>query len=448
LPNGVFDGLGEGAILTDGDNEFEITYEGGDGNDVVLTYVVSNQPPSIDDQSFEVDENQTPVGTVVATDPDLPDDTLTYSIGGGPDGHLFTIDSATGAMSFLAAADFEMPLDANQDNLYELEVTVADGDAASDTASVTVSVLNLASISGDVFVDVNENGLREVHEPGIDGVVIELLDASGNLVTTTTTSDGGFYLFDDLEPGTYQLHEVQPTGVDDGAEILGSLGGTIPADDTMQLQLTLDRIDAADYIFAELGQNVTNGDTATIGFWQNKHGQDLIALGGPDVAAWLTANFGNVFGDVFSDDIGTDDGAEVAAFFRDQLFRHKSSKSAGPAKVDAQFMAVALASYFTSNNLAGGMGAGFGFNVTDTGIGTKIVNVADNGAAFDVADDTDLTIMQLLLATNSMTDLPDGISGFAHIYDRNGDGEIDSAEALLRTLANDVYSAINEQGDI
>ena len=42
--------------------------------------IISNQPPSIDDQYFEVEENQTAVGTVVATDPDLPDDTLTYSI--------------------------------------------------------------------------------------------------------------------------------------------------------------------------------------------------------------------------------------------------------------------------------------------------------------------------------------------------------------------------------
>ena len=32
--------------------------------------------------------------------------------------------------------------------------------------------------------------------------------------------------------------------------------------------------------------------------------------------------------------------------------------------------------------------------------------------------------------------------------DKGGDGEIDDREQLLRTLANDVYSAINEQGHI
>ena len=92
--------------------------------------------------------------------------------------------------------------------------------------------------------------------------------------------------------------------------------------------------------------------------------------------------------------------------------------------------------------------------MTDTGIGTKIVNVGASGAAFAVADATDLTIMQLLLATNDLTDmpifeLPEGNQlGFAHIYDTNGDGVIDSAEAALRAMANDVYSAINEQGGI
>ena len=111
-------------------------------------------------------------------------------------------------------------------------------------------------------------------------------------------------------------------------------------------------------------------------------------------------------------------------------------------------MAVALATYFTSNDLAGDVAAGYGFNVTDTGIGTKVVNVGASGAAFGEVDNTDLTIMQLLWATNDLTDLPDGISGSAHIYDTNGDGVIDSAEAALRTLANDVYSTINEQGDI
>jgi len=61
------------------------------------------------------------------------------------------------------------------------------------------------------------------------------------------------------------------------------------------------------------------------------------------------------------------------------------------------------------------------------------------------ANGTDLTVMQLLQATNKLTDLPDQLSGFASIYDVDGDGVIDAAEARLRTLANDLYSRINSQ---
>ena len=300
-----------------------------------------------------------------------------------------------------------------------------------------------------MFVDVNHNGVYDANEPGIDGVVIELLDVEGNPIldenqapVTATTALGGFYLFEDLEPGTYRLHELQPTGVDDGPEILGSVGGTIPLNDTFQL--TLQDTDAVDYIFAELGQQLSSGDTAGIGFWQNKHGQALIAQGGAALANWLTTNFGNVFGEVFTGSNAT--GTAVAAFYRDELFKQTAKKVAGPAKVDCQFMATALAVYFTSQTLADNMGASYGFRVTDTGIGTKLVNVGANGGAFDAVNGTSLTIMQLLLATNGNTDIPDNLRGSAYIYDRNGDGVIDATEAALRRMANEVYAAINEGG--
>ena len=53
-----------------------------------------------------------------------------------------------------------------------------------------------------------------------------------------------------------------------------------------------------------------------------------------------------------------------------------------------------------------------------------------------------------IAATNNLTDEEDGLASFAHIYDKNGDGVIDSLEAALRAMANDVFSSINEQGDI
>ncbi len=402
------------ATATDEDGTFAA------GNTVDVT--VHNLAPTANDATFTLAENSpngTVVGTVTATDPGV--DTLAFSIVGGTGAAAFAINSTTGQITVANAAllDFETT------PTFTLDVQVSDGDGGFDTASVTINLVNLASISGVVFVDVNQNGSFDANEPGIDGVVIKLLDQSGNAVLdefgqpiTETTSSGGLYIFDDLNPGIYQIFEMQPTGVTDGAEYLGSLGGTVVANDRMQL--TLADVDAFDYAFAEIGQQVTSGDAATIGFWQNKHGQALIAQGGTQLAAWLTSNFSNVFGNTLVGATGSD----VATFYREQLFKQQSKKSAGPAKVDAQFMAVALATYFTNQTLAGVVATSYGFNVTGTGIGTKIVNVGTSGAAFNVTNGSDLTIMQLLLATNSLTDQPDAFLGFAAIYDTDGNGVI------------------------
>jgi 2-hydroxy-3-keto-5-methylthiopentenyl-1-phosphate phosphatase len=333
---------------------------------------------------------------------------------------------------------------------HEFSATATDvaGNCSEPSANVGVNFQPsaAANISGAVFLDVNGNGLYDANELGIDGVLIQLQDALGNAVlndlgqpVTATTTGGGFYLFEDLLPGVYRLHELQPTGVTDDAEILGSVGGTIPANDTMQL--VLHGAEASDYNFAERGQQVSSGDTATIGFWQNKNGQALINAAGANLAQWLAQSFPNVFGNAFAT-------TSVAAFYKEQLFKQAGKKQNGPARVDCQFMAVALATYFTSSNLAGNIASAYGFNVTDTGIATRIVNVGASGAAFGVANGTTLTIKQLLDATNDMTDASVTIAGFDCIYDLNGDGIMDSYEASLRSQASVVYSAINEEGDI
>ena len=91
-------------------------------------------------------ENSTTVTTVAATDPDAGQ-TLTFSIAGGADAGLFTIDGSTGALAFASAPDFEAPADANGDNIYEVIVQVSDGLGGIDTQTIAVTVTNVTGVS-------------------------------------------------------------------------------------------------------------------------------------------------------------------------------------------------------------------------------------------------------------------------------------------------------------
>jgi ELWxxDGT repeat protein len=92
-----------------------------------------------------VAENATAVMTVTASDSDLPPQTLVYSISGGADAARFAIDSVTGALSFVAAPDFENPQDAGHDNVYDVTVTVTDNGAPnlSDSQAIAVTVADV-----------------------------------------------------------------------------------------------------------------------------------------------------------------------------------------------------------------------------------------------------------------------------------------------------------------
>ena len=113
--------------------------------DVTVTVTPENDTPEITSSAaFSVEENQTAVGTITATDVETALDQLVYSItAGSDDGNLFDIDSATGVLTFLASPNFEAPRDVGgtpNDNVYELEVGVSDGtDTTTQMVAVTVT---------------------------------------------------------------------------------------------------------------------------------------------------------------------------------------------------------------------------------------------------------------------------------------------------------------------
>ena len=155
-----------------------------------LTVTGPNAPPQITSgTAFTAPENQTAVTTVTATDPDLPAQTLSYSIllptgtnGAGADGALFQIDPATGALSFKTAPDFEAPRDAGADNVYNLTVAVSDGAGGVAQQNLAVTVGNVAEPPG---TPANFTG-RTVQASYIFGAAPDALFTGAGAVQTAT----------------------------------------------------------------------------------------------------------------------------------------------------------------------------------------------------------------------------------------------------------------------
>ena len=91
--------------------------------------------------ALSVAENQTVSTTVSSADVD--GGAAAYSIVGGADAGLFTLDAATGALTFNVAPNFEAPGDAGADNVYDVTVQVADGNGGFDTQSLSITVTDV-----------------------------------------------------------------------------------------------------------------------------------------------------------------------------------------------------------------------------------------------------------------------------------------------------------------
>ena len=93
-------------------------------------------------------------------------------------------------------------------------------DPPGDSFGVSGLVINMADICGPaalgdfVWHDIDQDGMQDASEPGIDGVTVRLLGAATNVLETTQTAGGGFYIFTNLVPGTYLVEFVLPPGYD------------------------------------------------------------------------------------------------------------------------------------------------------------------------------------------------------------------------------------------
>ncbi|AUW42688.1 Ig-like domain-containing protein [Rhizobium leguminosarum] len=132
--------------FSDGGN----TGAGGNLSDSVsieILPVATNHAPVInsngggDSASVNLAENTVETATITATDPDSGQ-TLLFAIAGGDDATKFTIGPTTGSLSFVAAPNYEVPTDADGNNVYDVVVSVSDGNL-TDTQLIAVTVTNV-----------------------------------------------------------------------------------------------------------------------------------------------------------------------------------------------------------------------------------------------------------------------------------------------------------------
>ncbi len=93
--------------------------------------------------ALSIIENQTAVTTVTAADPDVGA-AISYSLAGGDDAALFTIDAVTGVLAFASAPNFEAQADVGGDNIYDVIVRASDGTLFDDQA-LAITIANDAN---------------------------------------------------------------------------------------------------------------------------------------------------------------------------------------------------------------------------------------------------------------------------------------------------------------
>ena len=162
--------------------------------------------PAITSGDFTVAENVTVAGTVTADDAN--GDALVYSVVGGADAALFTIDANAGTLRFESAPDAEAPADADGDGVYEVRVAVTDGWRTAER-DVTVTVSDVDEADVGALSDANPAADELAEDAAIGsavGIVASAEDADvDDSVTYALANDAGGLFAIDATSGVVTL---------------------------------------------------------------------------------------------------------------------------------------------------------------------------------------------------------------------------------------------------
>lgn len=174
--------------------------------------------------------------------------------------------------SVLTEANAETPIATDNNNGIDSDATADNGIVGVDTfpsiavnglqsgmnqSDIDIGFVPLVGVGDYTWIDIDADGIQDAGELPLSGVTIELLDANGdpardamgNLVQAQITDANGYYFFDGLLPGDYQMKFTAPDGY-----ALTVAGEGVSSDDSNP-----DRITSVTPIFSIAG--TANGDT-------------------------------------------------------------------------------------------------------------------------------------------------------------------------------------------
>ncbi|MFO0913885.1 MAG: Ig-like domain-containing protein [Pirellulales bacterium] len=244
------------------------TYRASDGKltsevaTVTLTVTPVADKPTANPDSYAQPTPNTPL-VVDAANGVLAND-VNPDQAGGPLTAALNTEPTHGTVELAADGSFVYTPELDFVGIDRFTYRAINGDKESEPATVTITVGDLdapSSITGSVYFDIDNDGVRDALEPGFGGVVVNLTgeDAFGTPVErTVVTGRDGRYSFVNLFRGTYTVEEGPVDQVVDGID-----SGPPSADisnDRITLNL-LPGVAVTDVNFGELGlmpQFITN----------------------------------------------------------------------------------------------------------------------------------------------------------------------------------------------
>ncbi len=194
-----------------GNNVYDVTVQVSDGSltdtqAIAVTVTAVSDPPVITSNgggasaSISIAENTTAVTDVDATDPNAGD-TLTYSLSGGADQALFTINASTGVLAFLVARNFESPSDAGTNNVYDVTVQVSDG-GNTDTQAIAVTITDANDAPAITSNGGGASGSVSISENGTAVTDVDASDPDAGATLTYAISGGADSAKFAIDPST------------------------------------------------------------------------------------------------------------------------------------------------------------------------------------------------------------------------------------------------------